>query len=136
MIDDQVRHQVHILPQFFDICPSSQAGIDLGVIDRVKAGIGTVNGIIEWENVNAAEQPGKRSFEQSMQSLYIAPAQAICIRDELDFIFHGVYICCNVLSAAREGCIQGCVPDGSVEKDERNVSTSGPEPRSTKTWVR
>ena len=47
MIDDQVRHQIHILPQFLDICPTPQAGIDHGVIDRIKAGIRPVNRIIE-----------------------------------------------------------------------------------------
>ena len=66
MIDDQICHQIHILPQFFDICPTSQAGIDPGMIDRVKAGIGAVNWIIEGENMNTAEQPGERSLQQSM----------------------------------------------------------------------
>ena len=56
MIDDQVCHQIHILPQFFDICPTSQAWIDPGVINGIEAGIDTINGIIKWEDVNAAKQ--------------------------------------------------------------------------------
>ncbi len=59
MIDDQVRHQVNILPQFFDICPASQAGIDPCVIYRIKAGVSAMNRIIKWENVNAAKQTGQ-----------------------------------------------------------------------------
>ena len=99
MIDDQVRHQIHILPQFLDICPTSQAGIDLGMIDRVKAGIHPVNGIIEGEDMNTTEKTGKWSLQQSMQRSYIASSQAICIRDELNFVFHAVYLCGNGLAA-------------------------------------
>ncbi len=66
MVDDQVRHQIHILPQFFDILPATQAGIDPGMIDRVKPGISTVDGRIEGENMNTPEQPGERSLEQAM----------------------------------------------------------------------
>ena len=66
MVDDQVCHQIHILPQCFDICPIPQAGIDLGVIDGIEAGIDAMNGIIKWEEMNTAKQPGEWSFEQSM----------------------------------------------------------------------
>ncbi len=46
MIDDQVRHQIHLLPQFFDIFPTAQGGIDFGMVNRIKAGIGAV----DWDN--------------------------------------------------------------------------------------
>lgn len=90
MIDNQVRHQVNILPQIFDICPTSQAWIDPCVIDRIKAGIRAVNRIIEWENMNPAEQPDEWSLYQAMQCLNISPSQAICISNQLYFVIHGL----------------------------------------------
>ncbi len=87
MVDDQICHQINIFPQFLDFCPASQAGINPGMIDRVKTGISAVNGIIKWENVNAAKQTGEWSLYQAMQCLNVASAQAICIGNELHLVF-------------------------------------------------
>jgi hypothetical protein len=100
MVDDQVHKQIYILPQFLDIFPTSQARIDPGMIDRIKAGIDAVNGIIEWQDVNAAEQTGERAFQQLMQCINIASSQAICISDELYGVFHVLVLCVGVLLIA------------------------------------
>ena len=62
MIGDQVRHKLDILPQIFEVFPTPQAGIDPLMINRIKTGIDAVNWIIEWEDMNAAEQTAERSF--------------------------------------------------------------------------
>ena len=95
MVDNYIRHQVNILPQFFDICPASQAGINLGVIDGIKAGIRPVTGVIEGQDMNTTEKPGQRPLQQSMQRSYIASSQAIGIRDELNIVFHAIDLCSN-----------------------------------------
>ena len=89
MVDDQVRHDFDILPQCLDILPTSQTGVDPAMVNRVKTRIDAVNGIIEWQDVNTTKQTRKGSFEHLMQRTNIAPSQTICIRDELDSVFHG-----------------------------------------------
>src|SRR5689334_14597358 len=61
MVDNQVCHQFNVLTQFLDVLPVSQTRINLGMVNRVKASIGAVNRIIEWEDVNAAKQTGERT---------------------------------------------------------------------------
>ena len=89
MVNDQVRHDFDVLPQCLDILPASQRGIDPGMVNRIKAHIDAVDGIIEGKDVNTAKQTGERSLEHLMQSVNIAPSQAICVGDELDSVFHG-----------------------------------------------
>ena len=89
MVDDEVRHDFNIQPQGFDILPAAQRGIDPGMVNRIKARIAAVNGIIEWQKVNTAKQTGERAREHLMQCMNIAPPQAIGIGDELDCVFHG-----------------------------------------------
>ena len=55
LIYDQVCDQIHILTQGFDISPIAQAGVYHRMVDRIEASIRAVNGIIEWENMNAAK---------------------------------------------------------------------------------
>jgi len=63
MVDNQIRHQIHILPQCFDIRPVTQTGINLGVIDGIEASIGSMNRIIKWKEMNTTKQPSQWSLE-------------------------------------------------------------------------
>jgi hypothetical protein len=56
VVDDQIRHQIHILSECFDICPVAQARIDPGMIDGIEASIDAINRVIKGEDVNAAKQ--------------------------------------------------------------------------------
>jgi hypothetical protein len=65
------------------------------MIDGIKAGIGPVTGVIEGKDMNTTEKPGQWPLQQSMQCSYIASSQAIGIRDELNIVFHAVYLWSN-----------------------------------------
>ena len=44
MVDDQVSDELDCVAQNLDVFPRSQARIYLGVIDRIKSGIGAIYG--------------------------------------------------------------------------------------------
>lgn len=99
MINDQIRHQIHFLPQFFDIRPTSQAGINPGMIDWVIAGIHPITGIIEGQDMDSTEKARQWPIQQSIQRSDIASSQAICIRDQVYFVSHAIYLVGNGLAA-------------------------------------
>ena len=88
MIDDQVRHQLNILPQILYVCPASQAGIDLSVINWVKAGIRAVYRVVEGQQMDAAKQASERTCKATVQCLDVASAKAIYVSNELYSILH------------------------------------------------
>ena len=50
-----------------DVVPRSQPRIDLGVVDRVEAGVGAVDRMEERQHVDAAERARQRPVEQAPQ---------------------------------------------------------------------
>lgn len=62
MVDDQVSDELDRVAQNLDVFPRSQARIYLGVIDRIKSGIGTINWSEKGQKMCSPEHTGQRSF--------------------------------------------------------------------------
>ena len=61
MIHDHIRHHINMHGKRFNAVPITQTGINLGVIDRIKACIGTIDCIKKRQQVNAAKNTREAS---------------------------------------------------------------------------
>ena len=82
MVDDEVGHHRALVSEASDVAPRADAGIDSSVIDRVEAGVGTVDRIEEGQDVDAAEHAVQRPVEQIRERREIR-RQSIGVGDEL-----------------------------------------------------
>ena len=55
MIDDQVRHDFHVIAQRAHVIPRAEPRIDSGVIDWIKTCIGPVYGMKKRKQMHATE---------------------------------------------------------------------------------
>ena len=67
---------------------AAQAVIDLGVIDRVEAGVGAIDRMEERQHVHASERTLQRPIEQLLQVAKRAARKAIDVGDQLCLILH------------------------------------------------
>jgi hypothetical protein len=88
VIDDQVRHDLGPCGEGAHILPRTQARIDLRVVDRVEARIGSVDREEERKQVNATERAVQRPGEQLLEVAEASAGQPIHVCDELRLILH------------------------------------------------
>ena len=94
VVDDHIAHDVEVGRQVLDVAPASQSRVDLGVVDRVEAGVGAVDGMEERQQVHAAEDLTERAAraQQAAQALQVlaveAATEAIDVGDQLDLVLH------------------------------------------------
>ena len=69
---------------------TTEAMIDLRVIDRIEPGVGTVDRMKEGEQVHAAEGALQRTVQQLLQIAKRAAGQPVGVGDELGLILHFV----------------------------------------------
>ena len=89
MVDDQIGDELDRAAQGPHVFPGSQPGIDLSVIDRVKSGVGAVDGSEEGQQVRSAEDSGERPLEQATSTRRNRPREAVDVGNELNLVFHG-----------------------------------------------
>ena len=64
VVDDHVGHDLGPRRQRPHVVPGAEPRIDLGVVDRIEAGVGAVDRIEERQDVHAAERVAQRAVEQ------------------------------------------------------------------------
>ena len=76
MVDDEVGDDAAALRQRGDVAPRAQPGVDLEVIDRVEARVRAVEGSVEGQQVDAAEEAGERPVQQAAQAGSVPPSRS------------------------------------------------------------
>lgn len=67
MVDDHVGHHVGVGCERRHVIPPAKPPIDLGVVDRIEPGVGSVDGMKERQHVHAAEGALQGATEQCLQ---------------------------------------------------------------------
>ena len=88
VVDDHVGHDLGPPREGRDVVPCAQAVIDLGVVDRVEAGVGAVDRMEERQHVHASERTLQRPVEQLLQVAKRAARKAIDVGDQLCLVLH------------------------------------------------
>ena len=89
VVDDHVGHHLGPPREGRDVVPPAQAVIDLGVIDRVEAGVGAIDRMEERQHVHASERTLQRPVvEQLLQVAKRAARKAIDVGDQLCLALH------------------------------------------------
>jgi hypothetical protein len=88
VVDDEVRHHVCVAREYRDVVPAAEACVDLGVIAGIEPGVGAVDRLEKWQQVNAAEQAAERPAQQGREVAEAAARQPIDVGDELDLVLH------------------------------------------------
>ena len=88
VVDDGVDHDVVRFGQFGDIVPRAQTRVDLGVVHRVEAGVGTVERGEERQYVHAFVHAVEAGAQHIGQGCDGAVTEPVGVGDELDFILH------------------------------------------------
>jgi len=89
VVDDGVDHDVVGCGEFGDVIPRAEARVDLGVVDRVEAGVRAVKRGEERQDMNAVIHAVEAGAQNVGHAGDGAVAETICVGDELHFVFHG-----------------------------------------------
>ena len=89
VVDDGVDHDVVGLGEFGDVIPRAEARVDLGVVDRVEAGVRAVKRGEERQDMNAVIHAVEAGAQDVGHRAKSAIAETIGVCDELHFVFHG-----------------------------------------------
>ncbi len=68
VVDDEIRHDLHMAAEKANVVPGAEARVDLRVIDGIEAGIGAVDRPEEWQQMNATEQAAERPVQQIVEA--------------------------------------------------------------------
>ena len=88
VVDDHVGHDLGPRGQRPHVVPGAEPRIDLGVVDRVEAGVGAVDRMEERQDVHAAERLAQRAVEQALKIAERAAGAAVDVGDELRLVLH------------------------------------------------
>ena len=89
VVDDGVDHDVVGCGEFGDVIPRAEARVDLGVVDRVEAGVRAVKRGEERQDMNAVIHAVEAGAQDVGHRAKSAIAETIGVCDELHFVFHG-----------------------------------------------
>ena len=93
MIDDQIRHDFHLLAEPVDVIPSAQPRIDFCVIDRIEAGIGAINRIKERKQMHTGEHTFQWPLKEALKFPEPSSGKTVNVCDQLRLIPHGPIRC-------------------------------------------
>jgi len=88
VVDDEVGHHIMGAGEFADVLPGAESRIDCGVVGRVEAGIGPVEGRVERQDVDAAEGVAESVADQ-LGETGNAPSEPVGVGDQLNLVTHG-----------------------------------------------
>ena len=77
------------LGELGDVIPVTEAGVDLGVVDRVEACVRAIERGEERQNVHALVHAVESRAQNVGHRSKVAVTQAIRIGDQLNFVLHG-----------------------------------------------
>jgi len=69
VIDDKIRHNFNLFAKGADVIPIPESRVNLSVINRIEAGICTVNWDEKRQQMDATENAPKRAAEERSHSL-------------------------------------------------------------------
>ena len=82
MVDDEIGHDLEVLPEGTDLGPAPEPGVDLGVIDRIETRIRAIDRREERQQMRTAERPAKRAAHDLTEADEIA-GETIDVGDQL-----------------------------------------------------
>ena len=88
MVDDEVGDEVELVAEGLDFVPSTEAGVNLGMVDGIESSIGAVDGVEEGQQVHATEEVGERTVEEALEFFEAGSGEAIDVSNELNLILH------------------------------------------------
>ena len=89
VVDDGVDHDVVGCGEFGDVIPRAEARVDLGVVDRVEAGVRAVKRGEERQDMNAVIHAVEAGAQNVGHAGDGAVAETIRVGDELNCVLHG-----------------------------------------------